>query len=60
MWKVGLNTMNQCCGSASFNANPDPDLNLNFHFDTDPGPDGHQNDADPHSVPTPSFTHVEK
>ncbi len=44
----------------------DPDLNLNFHVDAapdpdpDPGPVWHQNDADPHANPTPSFTHVGK
>jgi hypothetical protein len=29
-------------------------------FNADPGPDWHQNDADPHTDPTPSFTHVGK
>jgi hypothetical protein len=35
-------------------ANPDPD----FYVDADPDPDRdwHQNDADPHADPTPSFT----
>jgi hypothetical protein len=28
--------------------------------DPDPDPDWHQNDADPHADPTPSFTHVGK
>jgi hypothetical protein len=39
-------------------ADPDP----NFYFDTDPGPkpERHQNDADPHADPTPSFTHIGK
>ncbi len=34
------------------NANPEPD--------PDPDPDGHQDDADPHADPTPSFTHLGK
>jgi hypothetical protein len=29
-----------------------------FDADPDPDPDWHQNDADPHSDLTPSFTHV--
>jgi hypothetical protein len=39
-----------------FNADPD----LNVDADQDPDPDWHQNDADPHAYPHPSFssTHV--
>ncbi len=40
----------------SFDADPDP----NFHVDADPDPDRHQNNADPHADPTPSFTYVGK
>jgi hypothetical protein len=43
-----------------FDADPDQ----NFHFGADPFPDPdsdwHQNDADPHADPTPSFTHAGK
>jgi hypothetical protein len=41
-----------------FYADPDPDL----HFDVDsyPDPDWNQNDADSHTDPIPSFTHVRK
>ncbi len=45
-----------------FEAESDPDPN--FHFDAEPDPDQdpnldwHQNDADFHADPTPSFTHV--
>ncbi len=41
-----------------FDADPDP----THHFDADPDPDPywHQNNADPHADPTPSFTHVAK
>jgi hypothetical protein len=41
---------------------PDP----TFHFDADPAPDSdqdpdwHQNNADPHVNPTPSFAHAGK
>jgi hypothetical protein len=37
----------------------DADSDLSFLVDDDPGPnpDCHQNDADPHADPTPSFTH---
>jgi hypothetical protein len=40
----------------------DPDTVPNFQVDAgpDPDPNWHQNDADPHADPTPSFTHVEK
>ncbi len=40
----------------------DADPNPNFHVDADPDPDPewHQNEADPHADPTPSFTHVGK
>jgi hypothetical protein len=38
----------------------DPDPNFNFDADPDPNTDWHQNDADPHAYPTPSFTHAEK
>ncbi len=40
----------------------DPDPNPNFHLDADPDsdPDCHQNDADLHADPTPSFTRVGK
>ncbi len=45
-----------------FKADPVPDQN--FHVDADPDrerdPDWHQNNADPHANPTPSFTHVGK
>jgi hypothetical protein len=29
-----------------------------LNVDADPDPDLHQNEADPHAVPNPSFTHV--
>jgi hypothetical protein len=35
---------------------PDP----NFHVEDGSDPGRHQNDADPHADPTPSFTHVGK
>ncbi len=38
----------------SFNAVPD------FRVGADPDPDWHQNDADSHADPNPSFTHVGK
>jgi hypothetical protein len=41
-----------------FDADQDPDLHVNA--DPDPDPDWHQNDADPHADPIPSFTHVGK
>ncbi len=41
-----------------FDADLDPDPS--FLIDVDPDPDWHQNDADPHADPTPSFTHVGK
>jgi hypothetical protein len=37
---------------------PDQDSTFHFHFDPDPYPDWHQNKADPHTDPTPSFTYV--
>jgi hypothetical protein len=37
-----------------------PDLNFDVDADPDPDPDWHQNDADPHSDPTPSFIYVGK
>ncbi len=36
----------------------DPDPNFHVDVDPDPDPDWHQNNADPHTDPTPSFTHV--
>ncbi len=43
-----------------FDADPD----LKFHVDADPDPhpdpDWQRNDANPHAVPTLSFTHVRK
>jgi hypothetical protein len=42
----------------SFDADSDQDPN--FHFDADPDPDWHQNNADPHADPTPSFTNFGK
>jgi hypothetical protein len=33
----------------------DPDPNFHVDADPDPDPDWHQNDADLHGVPTPSF-----
>jgi hypothetical protein len=36
----------------------DADLDPNFLVDADLVPDRHQNDADPHADPTPSFTNV--
>jgi hypothetical protein len=43
-----------------FDAESDP--KTTFHFDADPDldPDWHQNNADPHADPTPSFAHVGK
>ncbi len=51
-------------------ADPDPDPNFhvdadpdpNFHVDANPDPalDWHQNNADPHADPTPTFTNVKK
>jgi hypothetical protein len=38
----------------------DSDTDPNFQVDADPDTDWHQNDADPHADPTPSFTHVGK
>jgi hypothetical protein len=45
----------------------DADPNPNFHVDAYPDPDPdldsadwHQNEADPHADPTPSFTHAGK
>jgi hypothetical protein len=39
-----------------FDADPDP--NFNIDADPDPDPDWHQNNADPHTDPTLSFTHI--
>ncbi len=39
-----------------FDTDPDPD----FQVGADPDPDGHQNAAEPHADPSPSFTHVRK
>ncbi len=45
-----------------FDADPDSDLNFHFKADPDPhpDPDWQRNDANPHAVPTLSFTHVGK
>ncbi len=39
-------------------ADPGSDPNFNFDANPDPDPDWHQNDADPHAGPIPSFTHI--
>jgi hypothetical protein len=38
----------------------DADPDLKYHVDADSNLNWHQNDADPHVVPSPSFTHVGK
>jgi hypothetical protein len=38
----------------------DPDPNFHVDADLDQDPDWHQNNADPHAVPTPCFTDVRK
>jgi hypothetical protein len=38
----------------------EPDPNFRVDADLDPDPDCHQNNADPHSKSTTSFTHVGK
>jgi hypothetical protein len=38
----------------------DPDPKFHLEADPDPYPNWHQNDADPHTVPTSTFIHVEK
>jgi hypothetical protein len=43
-----------------FDAVPDSDPTLHVDADPDPDPDWHQNDADPHADPIPSFTPVEE
>ncbi len=45
---------------ASVQNDADPDQNFHVDADPDPDPDWHQNDADPHAVPTLSFKHVAK
>ncbi len=37
----------------------DPDHNFHIDVDPDPDPDRHQNHADPHAEPTPSFHMLE-
>jgi hypothetical protein len=42
-----------------FDADLDPDPNFQYDADPDPNPDRHQNNADAHVDPTPSFLMLE-
>ena len=42
-----------------FDADLDPDPNFQYDADPDPDPDRHQNNADAHVDPTPSFLMLE-
>ncbi len=52
----GLRYLSPSAGSVLDRAGPDPDFHVDA--DPDPDPDWHQNDADPHADPFPSFTHA--